>query len=193
MKSDKLQMELDYIKNNHIKENAKILVNLLPDYFFEVPASSTGKYHPAFAASEAGLLRHTKAATRIGYELLKNKTIGYCFTDDEKDLLITAIMLHDGLKHGKNHDRYARFDHPLEGAKFVKENSDKTTFAEDEIKFLYETIASHMGEFTTSTYSDVVLPEPHNKYQRFVHMCDYLASRKFLSVNFDENNNIKEV
>ena len=30
--------EINYIKNPRYKENANILVDLLPDYFFEVPA-----------------------------------------------------------------------------------------------------------------------------------------------------------
>ena len=37
-----------------------------------------------------------------------------------------------------------------------------------------------------------VLPYPKNKYQNFVHMCDYLASRKVIDVKFDNNNNIEE-
>ena len=59
-----------------------------------------------------------------------------------------------------------------------------------EIKFLINAIASHMGQWNTNSYSDVVLPKPKTKYQIFVHMCDYLASRKFINVEFDENNNI---
>ena len=27
-----------------------------------------------------------------------------------------------------------------------------------------------------------------NKYQKFVHMCDYLASKKFLDIKFENNN-----
>ena len=46
MKSDIFNKELGYIKNEKYRENAKIYLNLLPDYFYEVPASSTGKYHP---------------------------------------------------------------------------------------------------------------------------------------------------
>ena len=37
---------------------------------------------------------------------------------------------------------------------------------------------------------DEILEIPKTKYQSFVHMCDYLASRKFLEIRFDENNNI---
>ena len=32
-----------------------------------------------------------------------------------------------------------------------------------------------------------ILPKPVTKLQRFVHMCDYLASRKFLDVQFENN------
>ena len=74
---------------------------------------------------------------------------------------------------------------------YIKENKDKTTFTDSEIEFLANVISSHMGIYNTNPYSDVVLPIPHNKYQRFVHMCDFLASRKFLDVKF-ENNEIKE-
>ena len=166
--------EITYIKNPKYRENAKKLIELLPDYFYEVAASSTGKYHPEFALGEGGLVRHTKVAVKLAYELANNEVIGYSFTDDEKDLMIIALIMHDGLKHGK-----------------VKENKDKTTFTDSEIEFLANVISSHMGIYNTNPYSDVVLPIPHNKYQRFVHMCDFLASRKFLDVKF-ENNEIKE-
>ena len=48
-----------------------------------------------------------------------------------------------------------------------------------------------MGYWNTSDYSDVTLPRPETKEQNFVHMCDYLASRKVFKIDFDENNNIK--
>ena len=62
---------------------------------------------------------------------------------------------------------------------------------DNEIEFLANVISSHMGIYNTNPYSDAILPVPHNKYQRFVHMCDFLASRKFLDIKF-ENNEIKE-
>jgi hypothetical protein len=184
---NRFTQEISYIKNLTYKENAEKLINLLPDYFYEVPASSTGKYHPNFALGEEGLLRHTKAAVRIAHELLENNTIGYSFTDDEKDLMIISLIMHDGLKHGLVKDKYVRFDHPVLMANYIKENKDKTTFTNNEINFISSVIASHMGEFNTNPYSDVVLPLPKNKYQRFVHMCDFLASRKFLDIKFENN------
>ena len=67
-KKEVFKREVNYLKNERYRENANKLIELLPDYFFEVPASSTGKYHPAFSLGDGGLVRHTKAAVRIAYE-----------------------------------------------------------------------------------------------------------------------------
>lgn len=182
--------ELDYINNPKYRKSAESLVSLLPDYFFEVPASSTGKYHPMFSLGNGGLLRHTKAAVRIAKELYDNSSLTSSFTDNEKDLMLIAIIMHDGLKLGLERDKYTKFEHPLLMSNYIKENKSKTEFTDEEIEFLYNVISSHMGPWNTNQYSDVILPIPESKYQKFVHLCDYLASRRFLDVKFDDNNDI---
>lgn len=184
------EKELTYIKDEKYKENAKILINLLPDYFFEIPASSTGKYHPKYALGDGGLVRHTKVVVRIGYELLSNNSIGCQFKDEEKDILLIGMILHDGLKSGLEKQRYTQVDHPLLISRYIKDNVDKLTLTDDEVLLLRNSIEAHMGEWNTDFKGNEVLPKPHNKYQRFVHMCDFLASKKFLEVEFDSNNNI---
>lgn len=186
-KTEIFSKEISYIKSDKYKKCANEVINLLPDYFFKVPASSTGKYHPSFSLGDGGLVRHTKAAVRIAFELLENNSIGHKFTDDEKDLLIISILIHDGLKLGPNEEKYTRFDHPILVGKMLKENKDKLSFTEDEINFLDKCISSHMGEWNTNQYSSVILPLPKDKYQRFVHMCDFLSSRKFLDIKFENN------
>lgn len=184
MKSDIFNKELSYIKNDEYRKNARTYLELLPDYFYTVEASSTGKYHPSFALGDKGLVRHVKVAVRIGKELTSSKTIGSVFTDNEKDLILIALLLHDGLKEGIVKEKYTRFDHPVLMAEFVRDNKDKTSFNDEEIKLLSDMIAAHMGEYNTNPYSDVILPLPSNKYEKMVHMCDLLASRKFLDVKF---------
>ena len=184
MKSDIFNKELSYIRNDEYRKNARVYLELLPDYFYSVEASSTGKYHPSFALGDKGLVRHVKVAVRIGKELTDSKTIGNVFTNDEKDLILIALLLHDGLKEGIVKEKYTRFDHPVLMADFVKDNKDKTSFNDEEIKLLSNMIAAHMGEYNTNNYSDVILPLPSNKYEKMVHMCDLLASRKFLDVKF---------
>ena len=60
-KEDKIkyyEKEYSYIGDNNKRQDLKALVSLLPDYYFEIPASSTGKYHPKFAASNHGLVTY---------------------------------------------------------------------------------------------------------------------------------------
>lgn len=190
-KISKFETEINYIKNKKYQDNLKILINLLPDYFFSVQASSTGKYHPVFTLGEGGLVRHTKAVVRIAYELYNDESITGCFNQDEKDLMLIALVLHDGLKHGITKNEYVVFEHPLIMGNYIKENQDKLTLTDNEIEFLANVISSHMGPWTKDYNGNEVLPKPTNKYQKFVHMCDYLASRKFLNINF-ENDEIEQ-
>ncbi len=186
------EKELNFIKNTSFKNDAMYLIDALPDYFFEVAAASTGKYHPKYAQGAGGLVRHTKSAVRIAYELLEDPAIGNKYTPDEKDLMIISLILHDGLKLGKEQSKYTKFDHPLLVGDFIKENKANLNFTDEEIEFLSDTIASHMGPWTKDYDGNEVLPYPKTKYQNFVHMCDYISSKKFLNVEFDENNNIVE-
>lgn len=183
--------ELKLIRSERIRSACLKMINFLPEYFFEVAASSTGKYHPEYAVGEGGLLRHSKAAMRIGYELLSDPAIGDKYTNDEKDLMLMGLLIHDGLKLGKEKEKYTRFDHPILMAEYIKEHSsDLEEINDDEIKFLGDVIKTHMGPWTTDYNGNEVLEAPKTKYQNFVHMCDYLASRKCLLVPFDKDNNI---
>lgn len=187
-KVEKFKTEINYIKDATLRKDLRKLISLLPDYFFEVPASSTGKYHPKFALGDAGLVRHTKVAVRIAYELLNNNTTGAKFSDRDKDLIIMALVLHDGLKSGTEKSKYTKFDHPLLISKFIMENKSKLSLDIDDIRKICSMIESHMGEWTIDPYTKKeVLPKPRTAEQRFVHMCDFLASRKFLDVEFIDN------
>ena len=183
--------ELNYIKDDSLRKSLGKLIELLPDYFFMEPASSTGKYHPKYALGEGGLLRHTKAATRIGYALLGDLSIGKKYTSREKDLMLMALLLHDGFKKGLVEERYTRFDHPLIASKVIMDNYEKVGLSSEDATFISDAIKTHMGDYTTDYNGNEVLEKPQTKYQNFVHMCDYLASRKCLLVPFDSNNNIE--
>lgn len=187
MKEELFNKEYTYIKNNKYIDNLKIMVNLLPDYFFKVAASSTGKYHPDFALGDGGLLRHTKFACRIAYELYQDESITSIFNQDEKDMMIFALVLHDGLKLGLTEEKYTKFDHPILMANYIRDNKEKLTLSDDEIEFIATCIETHMGPWIFDYQGNEVLKKPSNKYQKFVHLCDYLASRKFIETKFNGN------
>ena len=191
MKHEEFKKELSYIKDLRIRKSCEIILDMLPDYFYEIPASSTGKYHPEFSLGEGGLVRHVKVAVRIAKELLDNPCIGGKYTDNEKDIMIFTLILHDGLKSGLEHNRYTQANHPTLIKNFVLENKDKIELTSSELDLFMHAVESHMGPWNTDYDGNEILPKPKTKYETFVHMCDYLSSKKFLNVNF-ENNEIKE-
>lgn len=186
MKRDVFKKELSYIVDEDIKESLAIMIDKIPDYFFTIPAASTGKYHPAFAQGDGGLVRHTKAAVRMAYELYGI----YKFPQHTKDLIIMALVLHDSVKKGIEETKWTLHDHPLIACEFIRNNKSELKLNNDDIEFVCGCISGHMGKFNTCDYSDVILPLPKTPEQKFVHMCDFLASRKVINITFDKDNNI---
>ena len=175
--------EINYIKDESKKRDIEILINLLPDYFFTIPASSSGKYHPKFASTVSGLVKHTKVAVRIAVDLFE--TVNN-FSDSDKDLIIMALIMHDGLKKGINEEEYTRFEHPLLVSELIIKNASKLEMDIDDVRKMCMMIESHMGKWNKSKYCKIELPLPMNELQRFVHRCDYLASRNYLNVRFNK-------
>lgn len=190
-KIDYFKIELNYIKNKTIRDACIYMINLLPNYFFEIPASSTGKYHPDFAGEKNGLVKHTKVAVRMAVELMTLESIELKYSSDEKDLIIMALLIHDGLKSGMKKEEYTRFDHPILISNLVMDNKDHLNLTDEQLGKLTSMLKSHMGRWNVNNYSSVVLPKPKTALENFVHMCDFLASRKFINVKF-EDINIKE-
>lgn len=184
-KVDYFKREYKYINDKDVVSDLKYLVNLLPDYFFQIPASSTGKYHPNFAQGEHGLVRHTKAAVRIAVEFFNDDSI--CkFSSHDQDLIIMALILHDGLKNGITHEKYTRIDHPLIISRFIMEHKDNLSLGIDDIRKVCTMIESHMGPWNTDYKTKKeILPKPKTALERFVHMCDYLSSKKIIEIEFD--------
>ena len=176
------------IVNEDIREFAKVLVEGLPDYIWEVGASSTGKYHPAYSLGVGGLMRHQIAVMRFLNYFFELEQYNTKFTSREMDLMRVAGLVHDGRKSGEQTDyersKFTKFDHPLQMANVIRSYDDQY-LNHDELEFIAHCIESHMGQWNTDRKSSVVLQKPMDEYQQFVHLADYLASRKDLTVAFD--------
>ena len=183
-KVDVFKTELSAINNPTIRSFAEKLISNMPDYFFEEAASSTGKYHPKYALGRGGLVRHTKAAVGIAIDLLRLEHNSK-FTQDDKDCIIAALICHDGWKHGDKHSQYTVASHPVVAAEHVIElaNEDEKPFA----MAISANVKSHMGEWNTDYKTKKeIMPKPVSESEIFVHICDYLASRKYLSYEFEK-------
>lgn len=175
------EKELSLIKNLEIKKIAEQGIALLPEYFYKVPASSTGKYHPDYALGAGGLYRHVRAAVGIAVDLFRI----YDFTPDEQDMIIVSLIMHDGWKQGLDGSGNSTHTHPIVASKVLFENVCPNTEEGDEsLEIICNAISCHMGKWNTSKWDKTVLPEPKTPIEKFVHECDYLASRKDLEFNF---------
>lgn len=177
--------ELELIQDDGIRRYAEAAIQEIPDYFFNVAASSTGKYHPSYALGDGGLVRHTKAAVRILVELARLEM--FQCSDEEIDLMIVVLILHDSFKHGLKYTKYSVADHPVVAAKYFKHcKAVKGIITEEQERVILESMLSHMGSWNTDYKTKKeIMPKPKSKLQRLVHMADYLASRKCLEFNFD--------
>lgn len=182
--------ELSWIANPKIKEFAEKAISMLPDYFFEVAASSTGKFHPAYALGPGGLVRHTRAAVKIAHELLSLEMYGK-YTADERDLMLVALTLHDGWKHGPSETagEFTVAEHPTVCSDWIKNTAEfEGMLSSEQMEFICGCIASHMGQWNTGYRSKKeILPKPKTAAQKFVHQADYLASRKYLIFDFGDD------
>ena len=187
MKHEVFNVELKYIKDERIRNSCITVLDMLPDYFYEIPASSTGKYHPEFSLGKGGLVRHVKVAVRLAKDLLDNPCIGDKYTSNEKDIMIFTLILHDGLKSGLVYNRYTQANHPTLIKDFVLKNKDKIELTDNELDLFSHCVEAHMGPWNTDYDGNEILPKPKTKYENFVHMCDFLSSKKYLDVKFVDN------
>lgn len=189
------EKELTYIKDSTIRTMTAFAIANINSNFFIEAASSTGKYHPEYALGLGGLYRHTQAAVKIGHDLLQLDLYKNEFSEYVKDYIIAAIILHDSCKRGKYWDeRYTVHEHPVLVREWLNEifASDLRSTIErtreltkEYIDAVSNLVETHMGQWNKSKYSKVELPIPQLAPQKFVHLCDYLASRKWLEVKIN--------
>lgn len=148
--------------------------NYVPDYFWHIGASSTGKFHPAFAQGEGGLVRHTKAVVMIEQELLRMSSYAY-MKEDYKDYATIACILHDTAKYGLDEFDKSEYEYHGENASKNIDTAWVNFFGEHAPYLLTHAVHSHMGQWTTDE-------RPFTTIDRLVHLSDYIASRNFIDI-----------
>lgn len=173
--SDRIRIfekELGFIEDPTHREFISNIIEQLPDYFFTVPASSTGKYHPQVSLGEGGLVRHTKFATRIATDLLQLEFCKSVTSPFVRDVVIGSLLIHDGLKHGSNENKYTLAEHPVLIAELVRQQQVESGELEEYKQAVALCVSSHMGEWNTDFRTQKeILPKPENNIQFF---CTYL-------------------
>lgn len=156
-------------------------LEMAPDYFWYAPASSTGKYHPSFAAQKGGLVLHTLTAIKIAKSLFPAYPE---LTLEDQENIIVALSLHDTVKKGfyeesntvAGHERFPR-------EYFISLKSSIPNDYEE----IMDLISTHMGIWN----EDGNPPKRKEGYRispaEIVHLADLLSSRKSLEEIFAQN------
>ena len=181
--------QLDKFETEDIRAFTELCIKDVPEYFFEIPASSTGKHHNETDCLEHGLVYHTISAFKILNYILEIEKLNptYKLNNRMRDLMRSAVLLHDSHKQGtqeeydKAEEHSTAFRHPLYAAKFVLEYKDCGIISRKEIMKISQLIASHMGVWNTDSHNEgetVRLPVPTLPEEKIVHLADYLGSRE---------------
>ena len=175
-KSEFFAREIELIQSEDLRMAVECFLNeRVPAYFWEIGASSSGKYHPAFSQGVGGLVRHTKAVVMFAEELLRMSSYAY-MKDEYKDYVIAACIIHDTAKYGMTDEmeKAGYKAHAPNAAIMFAEFCDCDYHPSE---FLLGAISSHMGQWSTEKED-----KPFTNIDRCVHMADYMASRSFIDI-----------
>lgn len=186
-----LEKEIEMISDKHIKSFIKSIL-IRAESFWEIPSSFSGKYHPADEHNKGGNVLHTKRVIRAA----KVISDSYSLTEEERDLVYAACLLHDVTKGTKDIDSdYFHYDpmHPYTVGHFVKkcqdqdkryagESQSSTLFVSEEtVQAILRLVRCHLGP-----WSPVPETIPITYLDMIVHIADNMASKLHYLVDGDE-------
>lgn len=180
-KDDRIKLfinELNDITEDKVRDFAKLLIENADDYFFEIAASTTGKYHPQFDLGNGGLVRHTRCVTFMAECEAKSRM----FSEHDTNLLIVAALAHDMKKLGDGSGQYTVGDHPKWASDYVMSTceNNKGLLTKKDATTVANMVLSHMGQWGEKDG----MPLPKTDLEKALQAADYIASRKEL-LGFD--------
>lgn len=155
--------ELKEINDDALKEDTiYTFVELCPDYFWEVPASSSGRYHPKGHRENRGLWLHTKRAFTLYQRFAPSMKLQDKLTPQELDYGRAAILLHDMYKYGWPKQDHTTKDHDVVCAEKLREG-----------QYIHEDVIGCVETHNGPWYKG---PSPRTDLEQAHHLSDMAAS-----------------
>jgi hypothetical protein len=176
-----LQSELEQIVDAKVRAFTLHVLTNAPLYFWEVPSSSTGKYHPVQSQGTGGLVRHSQMVVYFATKLCDV----YQVEGVTKDCVLSACLLHDLLKYGLPKKEFTTKKHDYEGALFVNQLGTDFGLDRRSLTLICDCIAWHMGRWTVMTgrTRTRVFPTDYTPPLLVVHLADVMAAQKQVHLN----------
>ena len=161
---------IDKIDNDLIRHGTVKLTQTSPEYFWNVPASSSG-YHNEICRDEHGLWAHTLMVATAVERLSKSYVNQGLISKYDADCARSAAILHDQRKNGNPKDPHYKStsDHDVRMARVIKNKSDLPSQVSS-------SVMSHMGPWYDG-------PNPSSELDKLVHNADMVASTNSITAD----------
>ena len=154
------------------------MIAQIPDYIFTMPSSTSGKYHNATQCQPHGQVYHIIMFAEImNYRLALKGNQEKFKSPVQRDAMRCVPYFHDALKCGLQGGQWTVHEHPMLAGAWVREAVVEHDIEDSVKEAIARMCERHSGEWTSSKKSKVVLPEPENAMELFIHECDILSSR----------------
>lgn len=184
MNKENKQRILDYVlksfETQSFKDYFTDMYWLIPDYVFDIPASTSLKYHNKEQCSEHGLIIHILMFQAIVEYIINLEYLSSKMTPELRDAYRTIPFLHDSQK--TNGGKYTVSNHPVLAYDFVMNSKVEHDLPNDRKEFVAKLCLIHSGQWNTEYKSGKeIMPKPDTMWEFIAHMCDYLSSRSDLT------------
>lgn len=164
------------------------MVAEIPDYIFTMPSSTSGKFHNATQCQTYGQIYHIYMFDSILNHRLRLKGNKELYsTSEERDCMRCVPAFHDAIKCGWNGSKYTVQNHPVLASQWVLETSVENDIPVEYKQMIADMCESHSGEWNKSRSGEIIMSEPRNSREFFIHECDILASRADLDYIIPED------
>lgn len=165
------------------------LNSLFPN-IWELPTSSTGKYHQKKDGRVPSCAEHVYEMLYAAQKIMRTFNIKSKTTDC--DVVLLAVVLHDAFKYGNyGSSKHTIYKHDVIMGDIIAENESKLKeiFTDDQIKTLELMIRFHSGQWSTDVdkrkRSEFDF-DNFSKYILFIHMLDMLSTANCLHTDIDD-------
>ena len=175
----RFEEELKLIVDKDIQNFTRKCLGLAPAYFWEMPASMTGRHHPKDELVKGGQVLHVRKMVKVAEDLC----LMYAVTPYERDCVLSAAIMHDLCKCGYPD----QMPHTLSGhgplwIKVGEQVATQKQFMETPyLHLIAKLISCHMGRF------DIPFLNSDDQLINIIQISDYLVSRKYVKISLSEN------
>lgn len=178
--------EINLISDEAIKSFVRSAL-MKADFFWDIPSSFSGKYHPNDERGPGGNVLHTKRVVRIASVMSES----YSLSIEERDVVIAAAILHDickGHKPGDSNEPCYDPMHPYAVGKFIEKcraedrkhadaSSSTLYLSEEVVQSILRLVRCHLGP-----WSPVPETYPITYLDFILHLADNVASKLHLFI-----------